>query len=132
MLFLWITIVMSNLFKRQLLQVELTQQSPSQCASNSHDNPKHRWRQSTFLVPGVTQHLNSQFWPALHSFVLTGEITNDKTISNLNTITSHVYATINLNWLHVIQTSNNYPWRIERLLQIKVLSRHHRSCSKAL
>jgi hypothetical protein len=58
-------------------------QSPSQCTSSSHDNPKHLSRQST-LSPGMVQHLNSQFWPDLHYFALASDTKLYKTINNFN------------------------------------------------
>jgi hypothetical protein len=48
-----------------------------------HDNPKHLSRQST-LSPGTVQHLNSQFWPDLHSFALASDTKLYKTINNFN------------------------------------------------
>ena len=59
--------VVKSLLRRQLEHVELTQQSPSQSTSSSHDNPKHLARQST-SPSGTVQHFNPQSCPGLHSF----------------------------------------------------------------
>ena len=91
----------TNLFKRQLVQVELTQQSPSQCTSSSHDKPKHLSRHCTSSTDMV-QHLNSQLWPGRHSLVLASTTRLCKTINDLNNITSKFeYEWLSFPWLRL-------------------------------
>ena len=91
----------TNLFKRQLVQVELTQQSPSQSTSSSHDNPKHLSRHCTSSTDAV-QHLNSQFCPGIHYLVLASTTRLCKTINDLNNITSKFeYEWLSFPWLRL-------------------------------
>ena len=71
------------LLKRQLEHVDLTQQSPSQSTSSSHDNPKHLARQSISSL-GMVQRFNSQLCLGLHSFALVRTMKVISTMNNFN------------------------------------------------
>ena len=106
----------TNLFKRQLVHLELTQQSPSQCLSSSHDNLKHLSRHCT-SPPGRVQHLDSHSWPGLHSFVLASTTRLCKIINDLNNMTS----ILEYEWLDVLVRLDVFctEWRPHAMTSFK-------------